>query len=335
MQVTSIDVYVTYRCNLRCTHCFMGNSLDSAINFDYALLSKLIERSSELGAREITFLGGEPTLYPQIVEAVVLAQASNLRARIVTNGLYGFARFMKNFKEQSLPQIGFSIDGATATTHEAVRGKGTFERMLGNIAESRRLGYESFGIVSIGRHNMHETTMILDLCDQLAFTHVNLHYVTNRGLAGEDMVPSVSEWLDLVEGVTSHSGSLGLDVRLERTYAATSQHQRSCAVRLESNLMFLPDGRVFMCPLFIDVPGSHSFNWTDAGLIKNPDRSNTEVQSCSKKSAIHCPAMSIVNPRVAAEAQALGLEVVCALEKTRVRNGIPVDDDPTQYRDTP
>lgn len=109
--IPSIDIYVTYRCNLRCTHCFMGPKLDEAAHFDFGLLKKLIETAPSWGTEEITFLGGEPTLFPHLSQAIRLVQESGVRARIVTNGQKSFEKFMSVFDGTDYPHICFSIDG--------------------------------------------------------------------------------------------------------------------------------------------------------------------------------------------------------------------------------
>jgi molybdenum cofactor biosynthesis enzyme MoaA len=61
MQVPSIDVYVSYRCNLRCTHCFLGEHLNSNLTFSLQDLIALVDTCPQWGTEEITLLGGEPT----------------------------------------------------------------------------------------------------------------------------------------------------------------------------------------------------------------------------------------------------------------------------------
>jgi MoaA/NifB/PqqE/SkfB family radical SAM enzyme len=97
MIVPSVDIYATYRCNLRCSHCFVGENLSLNSHFPFADLYALIQALPQWKTKAVTFLGAEPTLYPCILEAVELVQSLGMQARIVTNGLHGFANFMKRF----------------------------------------------------------------------------------------------------------------------------------------------------------------------------------------------------------------------------------------------
>lgn len=325
MLVPSVDVYVTYRCNLRCSHCFVGDNLATNHNFPFDSLMRLIDASPTWGTEEITFLGGEPTLYPHIGEAVGAVQAAGMTARMVTNGLHGFRAFMDHHDGPQLPLVGFSIDGSTPATHDAIRGPRTFNRMIANIEHARSLGYQAFAIVSVSRTNADDLLRVLDLCDSLSFTHVNIHYVTNRGFATEEMMLSVQQWQALCRDVQRHSAHLALDVRIEQTFAAPGGHRSTCAVRDRTNMMFLPDGRVFMCPLFIDVPNAHSFVWTGSELIRR-GQEVTEESLSTEVLTTHCPAIPHVSPALQASAGGLGLEITCALEKTRLRGGQIIDD---------
>jgi MoaA/NifB/PqqE/SkfB family radical SAM enzyme len=321
-----VDIYVTYRCNLRCTHCFVGDNLSTGQSFAYDSLARLITGArSRWDTEEVTFLGGEPTLYPRLIDAVLLAQAQGLHVRIVTNGLHGFRSFVDHFDGARLPVFGVSIDGSSPETHDAVRGKRSFERMLRNIERARERGYRMFGIMSVSRTNAHDVHDILALCDRLGFGWVNIHYVSNRGFATPEMVLPVREWRELAREIEEHTAGLRLDVRLERTFVPAGGHRHYCAVRSGDNMLFLPDGRIFMCPMFIDVPEAHSFTWSGAELV---DRSGagTERLLSLAESPVHCPAMRHVNRRLNDDVAAAGLEISCVLEKTRLSGGMVVDE---------
>lgn len=326
MRVRSVDIYVTYQCNLRCKHCFVGDNLSTGRSFAFESLARLIaDLRRHWQAEEVTFLGGEPTLYPRIVDAVHMVQDQGLRARLVTNGLHGFRAFVDRFEGERRPIVGVSIDGSDSHTHDAVRGKRAFERMIANIEHARVRGYELFGIISVSKINAHDVGNVLELCDRLGFTHVNIHYVSNRGFATPEMVLSVSEWQALTRELEICSARLSLDLRLERTFVPAGEHGRYCAVRSNDNLLFLPDGRVFMCPMFIDVPDAHSYIWTGDELVERISR-QTEISLCSADSTVHCPALRFVNPQLHAVVAEAGLEISCVLEKTRLSRGAVIDD---------
>lgn len=141
----SVDIYLTYRCNLRCNHCFLGENLSTNLTTEWRSFENLLSSCAIWQTEEVTFLGGEPFLYPRIDDAITLAQSRGFVARAVTNGTGSFRRFVDRFDGPQLPRIYFSIDGATPETHDAVRGAGVFERLIGSVKTSRQRGYDQYG----------------------------------------------------------------------------------------------------------------------------------------------------------------------------------------------
>lgn len=323
--VPAIDVYATYRCNLRCSHCFLGSKLDEATHFDFELLQALIEVAPSWGTEEITFLGGEPSLYPHLAQAIRMVQERGMGARIVTNGQRSFENFMDTFDGPQFPHVCFSIDGSSSEVNDAMRGRGAFDRLVRSIAAANKKGYTTSGIISLDRSNADDCEQLLELCAGLGFRYVNVHYVTNRGFASEKSVLSIAEWSSVVRRLERKSETIELDVRIERTFASQKGFAGGCAVREESNLMFFPDGRVFMCAMFIDVKGAHSYTWTRAGLV--PNRVGvSERKICERETPVHCPAMALVNSAVHDEALRQGMAVRCIYDKSCLRLGRELAD---------
>jgi len=325
MRVPSIDVYVSYRCDLRCTHCFLGEHLSTNISFSMQDLMSLADACPEWGTGEITLLGGEPTLYPNIVQLTTYIQRKGLHARLVTNGQRGFTRYMDEFDGAEPPTVYFSVDGSCPEVHDKIRGKGTFARLVANIERSRKLGYQGFGIMSVNRYNAHDAMATLRLCDELGLEHVNVHYITNRGFATVESLLPFREWQRLRQSIEEASADMRLAVRADHSLAPHREYTGYCSVRRQDNLMFYPDGRVFICAQFFDVPGAHAFEWRNGKLTPNP-AAITERTICESSTAQICPAISYVNQDLVTEAAGLGCTVGCIYEKVDVRQGATMID---------
>ena len=320
MRVPSIDVYVSYRCNLRCSHCFLGEHLNTNLTYPYEALTSLVDTCPQWETEEVTLLGGEPTIYPHIVDLTYYIQAKGLHARLVTNGQRGFTAFMKNFEGPVKPTVYFSIDGSTPEVHEAIRGKGTFARLIANIERSRELGYQGFGIMSVSRPNAHDVIETLRLCDRLGLEHVNVHYVSNRGFATPESIVTFREWMSIRESIERASPTLSLGVRADHSLAPIGEYTGYCSVRAQDNLMFYPDGRVFICAMFFDVPGAHAFMWRNGRLESNLSAMSERSLAAAGGTDV-CPAMAHVNPMLIDEAREMGCTVGCIYEKVDVRAG--------------
>ena len=133
---------VTRNCNLRCTQCFnqSGRKLSNELSLNNQL--DLIRKLAMAGAQEIRFTGGEPLLSVGILELVRKAANFGLRATVGTNATLISRETAKNLAEAGLKGAVISIDG-NASVHDAIRGKGSFEKSLLGIAYLREQGIET------------------------------------------------------------------------------------------------------------------------------------------------------------------------------------------------
>lgn len=317
LNTPSIDVFISNRCNLRCSHCFVGEDLNLNLDMDFGLFSLLIDTAKNWNTTEITFLGGEPTMHPQFIAAIELAQSKDYRTRIVTNGQASYSRFLDDFSGEASPFVCFSLDGSEETVHDSIRGRGSFRLLRENIERTRSRGIRMAGIVSVSRQNAGDVERILYLCDTLQLEYVNIHYVTNRGFASPDIVLSVDEWRETYTKIAAVSKSIRPELRVEKTFFAVGEAPLRCAVVEKSNLMFYPDGRVFMCMMFIDLAASHSFIWTSEGLKSN-NSLTSEQKLVSNVGRAGCPAMHYVNGTIEQEALASQQLIQCIYAKERL-----------------
>lgn len=109
MRPVTLGIIVTYLCNIRCSHCCFGcgplkeeaDAFLASVGEDpfeegegYALSPEEVERyireASELRPfDEVVFSGGEPMLFPRVLEAGIRsATERGLKTRVVTNGTW-------------------------------------------------------------------------------------------------------------------------------------------------------------------------------------------------------------------------------------------------------
>lgn len=123
-------------CNLACTHCFISCSPH---NHTHAMLDpETVERhlrdAEALGVREYYFTGGEPFLNPDLM-AILAAALRRGPATVLTNGTFinarraGELKALADASPYSL-DLRLSLDGFDAASNDAIRGRGTFARIL-------------------------------------------------------------------------------------------------------------------------------------------------------------------------------------------------------------
>ena len=141
-----ISLQLTYRCNLRCTHCYQWN--EQGFFRDFSPSRQRTELSLEVAAdvlrataeqRSKLFIwGGEPLMHTQFDEVAKLIERYPRTVNMCTNGLLFKRRLDDLLRIGENLNLLVSLDGL-GDDHEALRGTGTFARTYDNLAMMRQL----------------------------------------------------------------------------------------------------------------------------------------------------------------------------------------------------
>jgi hypothetical protein len=102
-------IEVTDICNLACPGCFRKNNLEGHRQLDE--IKKEIDFCKEkLNCTRICISGGEPLIYPDIMEVVKYIRALKLKPIILSNGLNLTADLLKKLKKAGLYQFYLHVD---------------------------------------------------------------------------------------------------------------------------------------------------------------------------------------------------------------------------------
>ena len=144
-----VSLQLTYKCNLRCTHCYQWNEQGFFRDFsaqrqktelDIEVVEDVLRTTAPVRSKMFLW-GGEPLMHSRFGEIAELLYRYPRTVNMCTNGLL-FKR-----KLDDLLRIGenlnllVSLDGLDED-HEALRGKGTFRRTVENIRTMLRLKEE-------------------------------------------------------------------------------------------------------------------------------------------------------------------------------------------------
>lgn len=160
---------VTRSCNLNCVHCRAaaryGPYPDELTTEEcLAFLEDVASFSNPI----IILTGGEPMMREDIFEIAGYGTKLGLRMVMSPCGILMTEENTKRMVEVGIKRLSFSIDGATAESHDRFRGTpGAFESVLKAIDMAKKAGLEFQVNTTITRHNLHELPMILDLVIKL------------------------------------------------------------------------------------------------------------------------------------------------------------------------
>ena len=254
------QVELTTRCPLRCRMC-IRQGLDSwgGLDMDFDCFRSLSPFFRHV--EHVVLEGwGEPLTYPRLLDAVRLVNGQGARAGFVTSG-YGLTRdYSAELLRAGLDFIGFSLAGATAPTHEAIRIHSNHDQILQAIQamvaikHDGRLPTPQIHIVYLMlRDNLDEIPLLLETAHRIGIADVlliNLIHVTTPWQDQQKLFHCEQhEDVAILQEADVLAESLG--IRLRRA-AVTPQPTAVCAENPLDNLYISVSGEVspcvYLCP---------------------------------------------------------------------------------------
>lgn len=161
---------VTNRCNLRCTHCLSDSGPECASPDELTLEAAkgVVDQLAREKVFQIHFGGGEPFVYPGFMELMRHAQSRGFCCLCIsTNGTLLTEAKIAELDAMGGIYLQLSLDGASEATCDAVRGAGTYRKVLQALRRMQGTGIVRTLNMVVTRQNAHE----LDTMHALASEH--------------------------------------------------------------------------------------------------------------------------------------------------------------------
>jgi MoaA/NifB/PqqE/SkfB family radical SAM enzyme len=255
-----IGFAITQHCNLRCPHC-IRDDVTTVQSLSVPLIRSILEQASGIFADlRVSLTGGEPLLHPGFPEMVDLFAELGLSYRFVSNGWH-MRRVMPVLDRYPAQHVRLSLSGASQASHDAVRGRGSFHRVLQAVAllTSRRIP-TSFSMV-IDRTSRLELRDAVDLAEGLGVIGISfiLPQPSTGSLDLDSEVPP-SEWLALRGEVEALGAEPGRRTAVGMDYGAPFEGpERSCGTFALERIYVDAWGRLATCCQLSD----YGFNQTE------------------------------------------------------------------------
>lgn len=141
LQTPLLWLEISGRCQLSCRHCYAGSGPRGGHgDLSDDEWSAIIDQAAELGFRQVTFIGGEPTLHPGLPALVRRSLRRGMRVVIYSN-LLRLSRAIWEVAALSGVRLRTSYYSDVADEHDAITGvPGSHDRTTATIAEATRRG---------------------------------------------------------------------------------------------------------------------------------------------------------------------------------------------------
>lgn len=269
----NIFFHILTQCNLKCKHCYINREQHG----EQKLSIETIEAWLKVFARKnktanVIFLGGEPTMHPDLPAAVKSAKKIGYSSITVDTNGYLFNDILSKVAPHEIDYFSFSLDGATRKTNDMIRGHESYDKCIAGIRKAVQAGFSTSLIYTVSTLNIHELDKMPLLLKDLG---VNRFFIQVIGLRGESVKTgqeklqvSRSQWLKIIPDVAQKIAGLGITVSYPKVFLS-SDEIFECAGIVAENYFIFPNGRVYRCPLCEDFP-LHSMAIQNDLLIKTP-----------------------------------------------------------------
>lgn len=168
------ELILTDACNFKCPYC-RGLREDLKGTMKYEDARKTVELWAKDKLKNIRFSGGEPTLYPNIVELVKYTKSLGIeRIAMSTNG-FSSMELYKQLIDAGVDDFSISLDACCSTYGDAMAGgvKGAWEKVIKNIKEISKLTYVTVGVV-VTEETLPELNDTIKFADSLGVSDIRI-----------------------------------------------------------------------------------------------------------------------------------------------------------------
>lgn len=172
---------LTYRCNLRCLHCYEFLPKDKELTF-----SQIKEKLDDLAYKGCIFFiisGGEPLLRKDFFQITQYAKDKGFALILRTNGTLITKAIAKEIKKLNPFQVSITLLGASAVIHDKIAGiKGSFKKSIKAIKFLKEQGIKVLIVNTLIKQNVGEAKEVKALADSLGvfYRSSRLSSATNK-----------------------------------------------------------------------------------------------------------------------------------------------------------
>ena len=273
----NVFFHILTACNLSCTHCYINpeqHGTGKVSREDMEAWMKVFADKEK--KTNMIFLGGEPTLHPDLVHGILRAKELGFAVTVDSNG-YLFHDFLEKLTPEDLDYLSFSLDGPDSAVNDPIRGEGVFEVCTRNLRKAVQRGFNVSVIYTVSRRNIDHLERMVPL---LAEIGVQRFFIQVIGLRGKSAGPdeggagvepgwqvSREQWLAVIPVVAGLAAAKGIHVTYPKVFLDEGE-PFECAGLVAENYFLFPNGRVYRCPLCEDHP-IHSLRIDGGRLAAN------------------------------------------------------------------
>ena len=294
---SNLFFHILTKCNLSCTHCYINTEQHGTNTLDIETIKTWLNLFSDKAATtNLIYLGGEPTLHPDLSLAVKSAKKIGFKSITIDTNGYLFHDILNKISSNDIDFLSFSLDGATRKTNDAIRGEGSFDKVMDGLQKAGNRHFLCSMIYTVSDKNIHELKLMPKLVSGLGIKRFFIQVIGMRGAssgAKKYLQVSRDSWLEIIPQVAASIADQGIAVTYPKVFL-NREEIFECAGNVAQNYFVFPNGRVYQCPICEDF-SLHSYIIKENRLIPMPKINESDLFSLTI--AEGCVMNKIIQPQ--------------------------------------
>ncbi len=188
---------ITPECNLKCRHCYLGELTEKKLSADKIL--SIGDKIADSNILELTISGGEALTVKELPIVLKKIISKGILVHIFTNGIL-LPKLLSNLDSFTLKkclEFEVSVDGLEKE-HDAIRGKGSFNKAINGITAALNLGYQVSTNSVISKLNYKSLPKLFVFLKEVGVRTIQFSHLIDSGRATSDMKLSIQEEMDFM-----------------------------------------------------------------------------------------------------------------------------------------
>lgn len=266
-----------YTCNNKCLYCYAAEGClksdqsQDVMDFNYA--TEVMAEMKRCNAEHCLLIGGEPTLYPRIIDLIRFGTKIGLKMKLVSNGRkLSDRKFVRQLKEAGLVHSSVSIEGATAEKHNDVTQSQSFNESCEGLRNLIREGVSCNSILTISLLNMEDIVSLARMVHGFGVKNIlynfSLPSVGKKGIESCSS-PNPQQCADVISAAYFCLKAEGIKISFFATLPLCLFNQNilqdmitegaigrdyHCHIFYGTGVAFEPNGNVLPCTHFVNSP---------------------------------------------------------------------------------
>ncbi len=270
-------VEITNACSHKCAWCYGEFNQDKMDNMSLPEFKTLASKAKEIGIRQITLSGGEPTEHPEFLRILEHACSMGFDVNVATHGDWT-RNWAEEFAKYGVKQVQFNYQGKKH--HDGVHQVKSYDAQLQAIHDIKETDIDIVGMVTIGKYNIKEIPTLFNELDALEVSRIRVS--DTMGYGSPFMKDRTAEEIFAI--CEKEAGKLGYDYIQSYDPLIEGDIGIPC-IALSKILMYvISDSSLIYCGYVPSERGIAYANFTNDSVDKIKDRHMNYIESknCGK-----------------------------------------------------